>query len=275
MRSTVALSPVETRAADSLYTEHFIDAGGVRIRYIEAGVGNPGPPLVLLHGFQAGADYWLPHPLPLLAREFRIIAPDLPGFGSSGRLAKYSLDSYAECLLAFLDVLGVGQAYLLGHSMGAQIGIALAVKSSDRVTKLLLVDSAGLPRTGPAWTAPLQMLTDASTYHYKLYPKMFRLARKSTALRECLLMIRDEHVTDYLRKLHMPVLIIWGSRDRVVPLEHGSFLARNIPGARLAIIRGAGHMPFYQKPEQFTDLVLHFLKANEEQTQQRQGSLEP
>ncbi len=263
----VAVAPSAGHADLRIYAERFVEVVSpsgtdrVRIRYIEAGAGNPGLPIVLLHGFQAGADYWLPHPLPAMSRDFHVIAPDLPGFGSSGRLAHYSLDDYALCLSAFLDALRLDQVYLLGHSMGAQIAVALAVSSPERVAKLLLVDSAGLPRSGPAWMAPVQMLTDASTYHFKLYPKMFGLARKSTALRECLLMVRNEHITDHLKKLRMPVLVIWGSRDRVVPLEHGSLLARTIPGARLAIIRGAGHMPFYQKPEQFMDLVQHFLRV--------------
>ena len=64
----------------------------------------------------------------------------------------------------------------------------------------------------------------------------------------------------YLRQLTMPTLIVWGSRDRVVPLEHGAVLARHIPHAKLVVIRAAGHLPFYQKAQEFNRIVLSFLK---------------
>ena len=72
-------------------------------------------------------------------------------------------------------------------------------------------------------------------------------------------MLRDDSVFGLLSDLTMPTLIIWGSRDRIIPLEHATILARVIPNARLYIMRGSGHMPFYQKHRQFEKLVLHFL----------------
>jgi pimeloyl-ACP methyl ester carboxylesterase len=75
-------------------------------------------------------------------------------------------------------------------------------------------------------------------------------------------MIRHESVGDMLSALSLPTLILWGSRDRVVPLEHGAHMAQHIPGARLAIIRGAGHMPFYEKPNECNKIVLSFLRRD-------------
>ena len=77
-------------------------------------------------------------------------------------------------------------------------------------------------------------------------------------------MIRTESVAGMLETLRVPTLIIWGSRDRVVPLEHGAYLAQHIPGARIAIIRAAGHMPFYEKPAECNKLVLSFLRKDED-----------
>jgi pimeloyl-ACP methyl ester carboxylesterase len=215
----------------------------------------------MLHGYRAGADYWFPHPVPALSKELHIIAPDLPGYGYSGRLAAYGLKGYAEFFGAFLDALRLDRVYLMGHSMGAQVAIAAAAKHPRRVEKLVLVDSAGLPRQEPYWQVPLKMLGDSSIRHVGLMPVMMRLGMRAAAGREGLEMLQKEHVSKMLKGLTMPTLIVWGSRDRVIPLEHGALMARHIPQGRLAVIRNAGHVPFYQKPEEFNQAVLGFLRG--------------
>ncbi len=248
------------RQARKSRIERFIDVAGTRVRYLEAGMDHDDPPLIMLHGYRAGADYWFPHPMPELAEEHHTIALDLPGYGYSGRLRVHNLNSYAVFMHDFLDVLGYPVVNLLGHSMGAQIAIAMAARQPERVNKLVLVDSAGLPRFEPQWQVPMKMLGDSSMRHIKLFPLVMRLGARAAAGQEGLLMLQKEHVTGILKSLTMPTLIVWGSRDRVIPMEHGALMARNIPQARLAVIRNAGHMPFYQKPQEFNRLVLTFLR---------------
>ncbi len=252
--------PQTNRRGDAI---RFAEVNGTRIRYIEAGADHPGLPVVLLHGYQAGGDYWYPHLLPALCAERRVIAPDIPGFGYSGRLPSYNLSAFAKIINAFLDALGIEQTGLLGHSMGGQVAIATAAEQPARIRKLVLVDSAGLARTEPRWQVPIKMIADRSTFHVGIYPTMIRLSTRATALRPALQMLQSEFVDGYLPRLTMPTLIVWGSRDRIVPLEHGVFLVKQIPGARIAIIRGAGHMPFYQKPQEFNRIVLSFLRRPE------------
>lgn len=259
MKSTSTLAPPKQTAARAR-VGNYIEVEGVRVRYLEAGADNSGPPLVLFHGYRAGADLWYPHPLPALAADFHIIAPDLPGYGYSGRLPRHDLASYADFMNRFLDALGLSSINLLGHSMGGQIAVATAASRPSRFNKLILVCSAGLPRKGPPWRAPFEMLSDASARHWRLYPTSLRLMMQTSAGREGLKMLRHDHMSGQLKSLKMPTLIIWGSRDRIVPLEHGALIARMIPNSRLAVLRGAGHMPFYQKPEEFNRLVTHFLQ---------------
>src|SRR5262245_21672549 len=105
MKSTSTLFRQTTKEKPADKRELYIEAGGTRVRIIEAGTNNPGPPLVMLHGYRAGADYWYPHPLPALSRELHVIAPDLPGYGYSGRLPTYGLGSYASFFGDFLDAM--------------------------------------------------------------------------------------------------------------------------------------------------------------------------
>jgi pimeloyl-ACP methyl ester carboxylesterase len=256
--SAVATTESPPRMLKS-HIERHVEVEGTSVRYIEGGIWNPGPPLVLLHGFQSGADIWYPHTFPALAAERHVLALDLPGFAYSGALDTYSAESYARFVHAFLDKVGRGQADLLGHSMGGLIAIAAAAQHPDRVRRLVLVASAGLPRTSMRGPIPPLMFLDRSAYHFRLYPTLARLSLRVRAGRACLRMLRDDSVFGLLSDLTMPTLIIWGSRDRIIPLEHATILARVIPNARLYIMRGSGHMPFYQKHRQFEKLVLHFL----------------
>jgi pimeloyl-ACP methyl ester carboxylesterase len=239
--------------------ERLVDVDGCRVRYIESGVEHVGPPLVMLHGYQVGADLWFPRGIPALASEHHVIAPDLPGFGGSGKLDEYSVASYGAFIHRFLDALHLERVNLLGHSMGAQVAVGAVAHDPGRFRRLVLVDAAGLPRPGPRWIVPLKMLTDPSVLHFRLYPTFFRLGVQSNARREALAMIQNDSVEGLLSNIMVPTLVLWGSRDRITPIEHGVYMAKHLPNARLGIIRGSGHAPFYQKPRQFNRAVLGFL----------------
>jgi 4,5:9,10-diseco-3-hydroxy-5,9,17-trioxoandrosta-1(10),2-diene-4-oate hydrolase len=243
------------------HIEKYAQVGGTPVRYIEGGLWNPGPPLILIHGYMAGADIWYPHTFPALAAHRHVIALDLPGFGKSGKLAEYSTSSYAHFVHEMLDMLGYDRVDLLGHSMGGQIAIAAAAMRPERVPRLVLVASTGLPATGSGIFTSVAALVDRGAYHFRLYPTMARLAFTARASNACIKMIQDDSIFGMLTDLTMPTLIIWGARDRITPLEQATILARTIPHARLYIMGGCGHVPFYQKHTQFEKLVLRFLSS--------------
>lgn len=215
----------------------------------------------MLHGYQAGAAYWFPHPLPRLSAEHHVLAPDLPGFGRSGPMAEYSLAAYTQVLSRFLDKLNVERVNLLGHSMGGQVAIALAATHPERINKLVLVDSAGLPLPKPLWGMPLRMLADRSSLYFGLYPTLMRLSARMRAGREGIRMLVQEPITSSLRALTMPTLVVWGAQDRIVPLKYGRQLAKGIANSRLVVISGTGHLPFYGAPQRFAGHILTFLRA--------------
>src|SRR5690349_9974782 len=95
MKNTSTLTRTASRP-ERVSSTLYIDVGGTNIRYIEMGRDNPGPVLVMLHGYRAGGDYWYPHTLPGMASAFHVIAPDLPGFGYSARMPDMTLAGYAD-----------------------------------------------------------------------------------------------------------------------------------------------------------------------------------
>src|SRR6478672_3370904 len=104
---SVTMRP-RTKPAHSGPQEHVVVVDGTRIRYLEVGAQYSGIPLIMLHGYRGGADYWLPHPLLDLSGERHVIAPDLPGYGRSGTMPAYSMDAYAQIINDFAKTLGYG-----------------------------------------------------------------------------------------------------------------------------------------------------------------------
>src|SRR5207249_1551923 len=148
----------------------------------------------------------------------------------------------------------------LGHSMGGEIASVAVARHPDRFRKLVLVDSAGARKLRLNLFTYARMLRDPCMRQIPLYPLLFRVALKGRAGRESLSMLRTTSISSELKLLTLPTLIIWGEQDRVIPLADGTLMAQQIPHARFEVVKGAGHMPFYEKPSEFNRLVLEFLK---------------
>ena len=230
-----------------------------RIRYVEMGEDHASPPLLMVHGFNGSANYWFPHTMPAMAAGRRAVALDLPGNGWSGRWEVYSLDALVRCILEFMDAIDLDTIDIMGHSMGGEIVSVLAARHPDRFRKLVLVDSAGARKLRLNLFTYARMLGDPCMRQVPLIPLLFGVALKGRAWRESLNMLRDTSIGNDLKLLNLPTLIIWGEQDHVIPLEHGKLMAQQIPHARLEIMRGIGHMPFWEKPDEFNRLVLEFL----------------
>jgi pimeloyl-ACP methyl ester carboxylesterase len=229
------------------------------VRYVEAGSQNPGTPLLLIHGYNGSSDLFLYYLMPALGMQRRVLAFDLPGNGWSAKLAAYSLRTYADFVAAFLDALGIAEADLLGHSMGGQVAIAAILANPHRFRRLVLVDSAGLRRPLSGLLSPLRMVTDSSMRLTSLYPLYLRVGLKARAAHQGMKMLQQECIGSSLEHVTHPTLLIWGERDRVIPVSHGVAMAKQMPNARLEILPGCGHIPFHEKPQEFSKSVLTFL----------------
>lgn len=267
-----------------------LTARGVRVRVVEAGQG---PPVVLLH------DLFVSHlaferAIEGLASNFRVLAPDFPGFGDSEKPAParyaYGIDAFSESVVDLIAGLELGRVSIVGHSLGGATAIALAADHPELVERLVLVDPIVYPLRLDLRTRMLQLPVVGSFLFKQLYGRhafrrFFReqvyapgapipperidryyTTMNTPAARESALAVLQavddtRPVVARIPRVGAPTLVIWGRLDRICPAAFGSRLAREIPGARLDML-DAGHAPNEERPDEFVRSVTAFLKKS-------------
>jgi pimeloyl-ACP methyl ester carboxylesterase len=259
--------------------------------------GRKGAPLlVLVHGITNSSKSW-ESVLPLLAQDYRIIAPDLLGHGESDKpRGDYSLGAAASLLRDLMLALGHERATIVGHSLGGGIAMQMAYQFPERVERLVLVASGGLGREvspllraatlpGSEYVLPLlvsEPLVRAGDAIGRVLGKIgLRIGNDVTEMAAGLASLQDiearkafVHTTrsvidvggqlvDARNRLYlaeaMPTLIVWGERDPIIPAAHGVRAHALIPGSRLELFDGAGHFPHHDEPVAFAGVLQDFI----------------
>jgi pimeloyl-ACP methyl ester carboxylesterase len=261
--------------------------------------GGEGPVLLLIHGMAGSSENWRDVVEPLASRH-TVIAPDLPGHGlSAGGPGDYSLGSLASGLRDLLLALGHERATLVGHSLGGGIAMQFAYQFPEMVERLVLVSSGGL---GPEVSAVLRaaalpgadlFISATASVGQKVgsalsrglgavgmrpAPDVAEVARGYASLADpgrrkaFLATLRSVVGTEGQRiaaadRLYLaeavPVLIVWGARDQIIPVRHGEDAHRALPGSQLEVFEGVGHLPQLELPGRFLALLERFLAENE------------
>jgi pimeloyl-ACP methyl ester carboxylesterase len=270
----------------------FIQLDGLDIHVKRMGQGEP--VFVLLHGFAASLYSWQAV-MPYLSQMGTVIAYDRPGFGLSARPMAWEGDNpygsaaQVEQLNALLDHYGIEQAILVGNSAGGAIAMQAALAYPERVSGLVLVDpivyrGGGAPtwlrpvlatpqmrRLGPlftrqilsrgrdliklAWHDPSQLTPEMEEYYLKPY----KTENWDKALWEFTLASQPTGLTKRLKELSLPILVVTGDDDRIVPTADSIRLANELPNASIKVIKNAGHVPHEEKPEEFLDAFSEFI----------------
>ena len=236
-----------------------VQVAGHRVHYLAEGPAN-GPVVVLVHGLGASAEHWS-NLAPYLAQSgFRVYIPDLIGYGRSEQPAdfSYSVCDEAAVVVGFMDALDLKQVELGGWSMGGWIAALVAAEHPDRGSRLMLFDSAGLnvPPTFdtslfiPSTAAQLDQLKALLSPQPQPIPafiardilRNFRLNGWVVERALATMLTAQDVVDNVLPQLKMPVLLVWGSLDRVTPLSDGDIMHRLIPQSQLDVFAGCGHM---------------------------------
>lgn len=251
---------------------------GARIAYVESGRGMP---LVLLHGLGGSHDDWRLQ-LHEFAAHFRVIVPDLRGFGASERREPFTIQQHARDLFALMTALGIARAHVVGLSMGGAIAIEMALRTPDRVGALVLANTApgfrltNWQRRRMAWQRVLIATFLGVGAVARLYGRGYFPSRGQGRLRKRL--IRHASTTSrwvYLASLraltrwnaesrlwsiHAPVLVLGAEFDMTTSAEKKRWAAR-IPGARFVEIPGSRHHSEQDSPERFNREILAFLRG--------------
>lgn len=256
-----------------------VQAGPHRLRYLEAGAG---PPLLLVHGLGSSAMQDWGRLVGPMGHQFHVYAPDLPGFGRSERPADadYSISMQVEAVRAFMDTLGIDRARVAGISMGGWIVSRLASESPERVERLVVVDGAGMGSDGSDIPADALLPRDEegvrrliatvrhdppATPSFVVRDILARKLREEWIIRRALESMRDgdDWLDGTLARADMPVLVIWGKQDVLIPLDYGIALQAEFPNAELEVLDGCGHVPIADCPEEFDRVLVEFLTSDD------------
>ncbi len=229
-----------------------------------------GEPILLAQGLGGDVEHWGDAFLGRLARRLEVIAFDHRGMGRSpGGPDPFSIADLADDAAGLLDHLGLPDAHVLGLSMGGMVAQELALRHPGRVRTLVLASTfaggesalATYPPAVQAFTRPLLRggrPPAALTALVADQARRFGVARDDAALRTILTQLAAVGGHDTLARLGevtAPTLVLHGERDPAVPVANARILADAIPGARLVVLPGAGHVPFWQQPEHCARLV--------------------
>jgi len=268
---------------------HFADIEGVRVHYQEVG-DKDAPPIILIHGFCSSTLVWSKVFLQIADAGFRVIAPDLPGYGYSAKPRDflYTINAQARMVAGLLKQLGLQRATLVGSSYGGAVAAAIALDYPDRVEKLILVGAVtnnkptkymlmrlfGSPLIGdilsPLVVGSRRLLRLRMKRVYdrhecvlderRVYARHLPL-RAAATHRAIIRTVRRWDADRIQRDAHLisqPTLLLWGENDSEVPLHDGEQLQNRIEDSRLIVFRKCGHLPHEEFSQAFIEVVADF-----------------
>ena len=277
----------------------FLDLHGERVAYRDEGSGEV---LLLIHGMAGSSDAWRDL-IPRLAKNYRVVAPDLLGHGQSVKpRGDYSLGAFAVSLRDLLDELGIAQATIVGHSLGGGVAMQFLYQHPDYCERLILISSGGLgsdvgfilrllsapgaefvlPVIAPSpvlkvgnkigsWFTASGMRNPRASEIWRAYSSFSDRPTRDAFLRTL------RSVVDYrgqavsaLNRLHvrseLPTLAIWGEDDQIIPVEHGHAAMAARPGGRLEVLPGVGHFAHVEAPNEVAEIIDDFMRSTKHDT---------
>lgn len=266
-----------------------VKASGIRLRVLDSGSG---PALLFLHGLFFDRTTWS-GVFKELGAEFRLVAPDLPGFGDSEKPSPsrfgYSAESFAGTIADLYAALGLGRAVVVGHGLGGAIALVLASQHPELVTRLVLIDSVCFPSASDplsrVTTLPLvgafyfrqvwgrggfrsyfrdyvlspgsPVTSDRIDYYYDTFNSP---ASRGSALAVIRANRDTRTLIAHTARIQCPTLVLWGRDDALYPAQTGQRVARSIRGAGYALLN-SGHAPQEEMPDEVAELLARFSRA--------------
>ena len=248
----------------------------MKTNIVTKGESNENPPILILHGWGASTKSWEKVQNELSNLRYKVIVPDMPGFGESAPPEKpWTSDDYLSWLLGFIKEQKITTPfYLVGHSFGGSLALKLAIKHPELIRKLIVISAA---RSGHAKTSLKVRVIKRIVRIGKSTEKLpfFKLMRKAFykfivqerdyertegVMRKTMELVLKDNLTHDLHKIHLPTLIIWGENDKATPIEDAHVINHEIKGSELRIVKGGKHAINLTHPYEVSEFIYKFLK---------------
>ena len=273
-----------------------LDLHGDRVAYREAGTGEA---LLMIHGMGGSSATWKAV-MPELSKRYRVVAPDLLGHGQSAKpRADYSLGAFAAWLRDLLDALGISRATVVGHSLGGGVAMQFIYQHRDYCKRLVLISSGGLgpdlswilrmlsapgvelvlPVVAPrpvvnigarlgSWLTSAGIRSPQAGEIWNRYSSLSDGQTRQAFLRTLRSVVDHRgQAVSATNKLHLsagiPLQLIWGEKDRIIPVAHGCATHAAVPGSRLEVIPGVGHFPHVESPTAVVRILDDFIATTD------------
>ena len=231
-------------------------------------------PLLILHGWGSCAKNWTYIKDCLERNGYKVFVPDLPGFGENSKLIKsWSLDDYVEWVKEFCEKNNLSQVFLLGHSFGGAVAVKFSLKYPERIKKMFLLANSGIRRKSFKKEALkriagfLRIFSFLPFYSFirKVFYKIFISKSdypyaEEKKLRETYLKVIKEDISSCFSQVLVSTVIIWGSKDIIVPIKDAYFINQEIRCSRLIVIPDVGHNLASQTPETLIKKIIEHIK---------------
>jgi pimeloyl-ACP methyl ester carboxylesterase len=246
-----------------------ITVNGVKTNYLVFGEGKS---LIILHGWGSASDRWIKEAETVSEKGFKVIIPDLPGFGASDKLARpWTVNDYVKWFEEFTKNLNIENFCLLGYSFGGALASKISVKYPQRVQKLFLVAAALVRKKTAKKNFSAKISKFIKLFYFLPYYSFFRKAvykfiiRKSDyvytegIMKQTYLNVVGDDISFNLPFIRVPTIIIWGDKDQSVPIEDARFANEKIKNSKLVIIPGADHLLHKKIPEILAEKIIENL----------------
>ena len=259
--------------ANSVHSKR-IKLNKLDISYLTSGQGDP---MIIVHGGGGSSRVWLQNAMEL-SKHYTVYVPDLPGFGLSQSMSdKFDLSEYVTFVEDFSHNLGLKRFHLVGHSLGGGIALHYALKYPDRINRLVLISSLCLGKEIALWARFLTYLIcpigeaalsilKAVKWLGRLFYVPFEFANPlfqvKIGMGKSIMTLKGQTTVllSQLSELLVPTLLVWGTKDSIVPVSHAYAAAQLIPDCQLHVFKSCGHSVYRQKVQEFSQLLEKFLR---------------
>jgi pimeloyl-ACP methyl ester carboxylesterase len=239
-------------------------------------IGGKGEGFLILHGWNGSSDSWKKI-IEVLEMKYKVVCPDFPGFGKSQvPSTSWKLNDFVEWLNEFSEKVNLKNFFLLAHSFGGRVAIKFSIFYPEKVKKLILVSSAGIRQE---WGLKEKVIFQISKIGNAIFSKnhflrfkdgtrnlFYRIARikdyssAKGVMKETMKKIVEENLLPELSKIQNETIIIWGEKDKIVPLKHAYLFKEKIKNSKLEILPKIRHSPHLENPEKLVEVLIANLK---------------